>query len=55
MDSCGIWWINCSFNDGKLKGPAENRTVRYWLELKEDNDPNMAITGEGEFSSDSLK
>ncbi|AEA42977.1 hypothetical protein [Fluviicola taffensis] len=41
-----------SFNQGKLKGPAENRTVSYWLELKEDNEPNMAIIGEGEFRSD---
>jgi hypothetical protein len=41
-----------SFNQGKLKGPAENRTVRYWLELKEETNPNMAITGEGEFRSD---
>lgn len=41
-----------SFNDGKLKGPAENRPVRYWLELKEDNEPNTAIIGEGEFRSD---
>ena len=53
----GFMWefggLIASFNDGKLKGPAENRAVRYWLELKEDNDPNMAITGEGEFSSDS--
>lgn len=53
----GFLWefggIIVSFNEGKLKGPAENRPVRYWLELKEDNNPNMAITGEGEFSSDS--
>jgi hypothetical protein len=42
-----------SFNEGKLKGPAENRAVRYWLELKEENNPNMEITGEGEFKSDS--
>lgn len=42
-----------SFNQGKLKGPAENRTVRYWLELKEETNPNTAITGEGEFRSDS--
>lgn len=53
----GFLWdfggIISSFNEGKLKGPAENRAVRYWLELKEENNPNMAITGEGEFKSDS--
>lgn len=53
----GFLWefggIIVSFNNGKLKGPAENRAVRYWLELKEETNPNMAITGEGEFRSDS--
>ena len=41
-----------SFNNGKLKGPAENRSVHYWLELKEDKEPNADILGEGEFKSD---
>lgn len=56
--SCnGFLWefggLISNFHGGKLKGPAENRSVSYWLELKEETNPNFDIVGEGEFKSDS--